>query len=812
MSFVKLSNGNIENVSILLRPHVDFISSSLGGGVTGSQHVSPVRSPCIKQVIDLETASHNLASSENTGSGVHKLNVDNYKRALAIEAASRLSSAGIKDIEAPVDMYMNLVVSGAKDVRFDKKIDAFRFDPPFKFTKNSTVKNVTRNVLMPYHQNKYDNCGFWYTNYNTLNFFNNNQVTTGSALLYPDPDERYKLPDEFAVSFWINPRYSTPGSDYNAGTILHISSSICVSLVSGSSLDEFGAADNFKILLQLSQSVDKPPSTIDVTAPAGAYPNDLIFTSSHELKKNHWHNVFITWSNTSNNSSGSIYIDDKETFFHIPSSSVTAHTDLIPDALIIGNYYDGPVGTSTTGLAPLLTQNPTQAIPPHTIRNEGYVGTNPHTDRAIALADHEFRHPLNAEIHDVRIYNKYINKKLLKYENLVNESPKTIDDMIFYLPVYFYPASSKRDVLVTPFQKIESTTADPFNVQYSFGVGGKMINLENYVLDFVNMAQPRCLGLVPQQINTTIQDITADEFTYGAIPTAKLSAAGHPIDHNLFSGLKRLLTILPNDNGLHKPQYDLLESSIVSSSDMFRKRGKALDHSIISLETLVPTASLYPGLVFVTGSIFQDICGTAPDNPGVAPGSVLTIAQRTRDVSSNEVVILDISNLYYGSRIHPRTFHLYEENLTGSSGEIKINIKDNGRGGLFRADCLTTQAEWNNIGTLLYEEGIAVIKTPNIPFYCKDKVNMKFRGEQQLHSLVLNVPAFQGSHFMSSSNRSYEAYPPDSNPNNSDLNTVHITTVNIHDDNFNVIMKAQFAQPITKTEEDEFIVRLKQDF
>ena len=56
---------------------------------------------------------------------------------------------------------------------------------------------------------------------------------------------------------------------------------------------------------------------------------------------------------------------------------------------------------------------------------------------------------------------------------------KKTDDMIFYLPVYFYPSSSQRDVLVTPFQKIVSTTNDPFNVQYSFGVGGKMINLEN---------------------------------------------------------------------------------------------------------------------------------------------------------------------------------------------------------------------------------------------------------------------------------------------------------------------------------------------
>ena len=434
MSFVKLSNGNIENVSILLRPHVDFVSSSVGGGVTGSQYVSPVRSPSIKQVIDLKTASHNLQTGDVSGS-VHRLNEDNYARAAALNTAHVSSSAGESDIHSPLDAYLGLVDNAPKDVRYEKKIDVFRFDPPFKFTKNSTVKNVTRNVLMPYHQNKYDNCGFWYTNYNTLNFFTNSHIPTGSALLYPDPSERYKLPDSFAVSFWINPRYSTPYESFNAGTILHMSSSIAISLVSGSSVDEFGAPDTFKILLQLSQSVDKPPSTISLTTPAGAYPNDLIFTSSHTLKKNHWHNVFITWSNNANNSSGSLYIDDNETFFHIPSSSVTAHTDMIPDALILGNYYNGPVGTSTTGFAPLMTQTPLDKD--GSSRNEGYVGLNTHTDRINSIKAHEFSHPLNAEIHDFRIYNKYINKKLFKYEDLTTVSPSTTDDMIFYLPVYF---------------------------------------------------------------------------------------------------------------------------------------------------------------------------------------------------------------------------------------------------------------------------------------------------------------------------------------------------------------------------------------
>lgn len=792
MSFIKLGKRNLEHVSVLLRPHVHFISSSKGAGVTGSQYVSPVRSPAIKQIIDLETASNNLASSEEDNtSNVHQLNEDNYARAIAFETARAAVSAGETNITDSLSIYLDLIDEAPKDVRFNKQIDAFRFDPPFKFTKNTTVKNVTRNILMPYHQHKYDNCGFWYTNYNTLNFFSNDHIPTGSALLYPNLEPAgqeggiYDLPDDFSVSFWLNPRYSSADKNYRAGTVLHISSSICVSIVSGSSIDEFGAPNKFKILLQLSQSADIPPSSISLANLNSNPKGDLIFTSSHYLDKNHWHNVFIAWSNNANNSTGSLFIDEKETLFHVPSSSLKySNPSKTPASLILGNFYHG----TYSNLSALVRDDESAT--------EGFlkINSNVGSDRFLNLTSEEFNHPLNAEIHDVRIYNKFINKKLKKYADLTAKSPTSTDDMTLYVPVYFFPSSSQRNVLVTPFQTITSTTNDPFNVQYSFGVGGKMINLENYTLDFVNMAQPRLLGLVPKTINTTIQDITADSYTY-----------------DTGSHAKRLLTILPNDNGLHTPRYNILENSIMSASNMFKKAGRASDYSIISLENLIPTSSLFPGLVFTSGSVFDQIVGSAPDNPGVAPGSVLTIAQRTRDVSSNEITIVDISNIYYGSKIHPGTFHLFEESLTGSSGDIKINIKDNKRGGLFRADCETKQAEWNNIGTILYEEGVAVIKSPNIPYFGKDKIDMKFRGEQTLNTLVLNVPV-EVNQFMSSSNKTYKSYPPDSLPHNEKLSTIHVTTVNIHDDNFNVIMKAQLAQPITKTEEDEFVIRLKQDF
>ena len=784
MSFVKLDNGNIEHVSILLRPNVHFISSSVGAGVTGSQFVSSVRSPAIKQVIDLATAQQNLAEDVLDGvSDVSKFNVDNYFRAISLKKANTDAQAGLTDLSKPLDTYLGLIDEAPKDVRYTKQIDAFRFDPPFKFTKNTTEKNVIRNVLMPYHRHKYENCGFWYTNYNTLNFFDNDKIPSASVLAYPSVDERYHLPDSFSVNMWINPRYSSADKDYRAGTILHISSSICLSLVSGSSVDEFGAEDTFKLLLQLSQSADIPPSTIDLNSPSGTYPRDLIFTSSQFLKKNNWHNILVAWSNSTNNNTGSIFIDTEETLFHVPSASVSANTDRSPPCLLLGNYLDADY----EGLKSWASIVGTDASTAEGYRTDSGV-------EASEVSTYQLSHPLNAEIHDVRIYNKFINKNLTKYKTISDTSPASTDDLIFYVPAYFFPSSSQRNVLVTPFQEITSTTNDPFSVQFSFGVGGKSLNLENYTLDFVTMEQPRHYGLFPQKINTTIQNITADNYIY-----------------DTGSNVKRNMTILPNDNGLHKPIYDLLEKSLMSSSAMFKKSGRASDYSIISLENLIPTSSLFPGLVFTTGSIFDQIVGSAPDNPGVAPGSVLTIAQRTRDVSSNEITVLDISNLYYGSKIHPKSFHLYEENLTGSGGDISVNIKDNGRGGLYRADCLTAQADWNNIGTILYEEGAAVIKTPNLFYYGKDKVDMKLRGEQQLHSLVMNIPAFTGF-FMSSSNKTYEKYPPDSAPSNENLSTVHISTVNIHDDNFNVIMQANFAQPINKTEEDEFVIRLKQDF
>ena len=779
MSFVKIDSQNFELMSLLLKPSVHFVSSSIGGGVTGSNYVAPFRSKCIKQVIDLSTATTNLTDGD-----ISQFDTDNFWRAATLEVAQASTNT---NINASLLAYLSLIDDAPKDVRFSKTMDMFRFDPPVKYTKNSTVKNVIRNILMPHHIHRYDNCGFWYTNYNSLNFLSNSdKLLTGSCLLYPNVAGSYDLPDTFTTNFWINPRYSKSDTDYSAGTIFHISSSICVSLVSGSDVNSKGEEDSFKILLQLSQSADKPPSSINLNSPSGAYPNNLIFTSSHSLRKNNWHNVTIMWGNSNNNSSGSIFIDDKETNFHIPSSSLSSTSS--PAGLVIGNYFDG----NDTTLGSFLGTH---------VASEGVSVINYGLSADYAMTDKTFSHPLHAEVHDIRMHNTYRDRAIIKNRDARYTAPTEItDDLVFYVPPYFYPDTPEREVLLTPFQYSTSntTTNDPFNVSYSFGVGGKMINLENYVREFVKGEYPRLFNLRPKTINVTIQDITADQYTYELTGSAS-------------QNVTRNFTILPCDNGLHTPKYDLLKNSPLSSSDMFKKSNNISDYSIINLDRLVPTASLYPGLVFTAGSIFDAIVGSSPDNPGVAPGSVLTIAQRTRDVSSNEITVFDISNIYYGNKIHPGSFKIHDDNLTGSNGDIKITLRDNGRGSLYRADALTKHAEFNSVGTLLYDEGIAVIKSPNLLYFCKDKSDISFKGEQNIHTMIINVPCYEWA-FTSSSNSTFTKINPTTGANDEDVSSIYITSVNIHDDNLNIIMKANLAQPIIKADDDEFVIRLKQDF
>jgi len=792
MSFITLSRDLFETTTFKVKPQVHFVSSSIDGTpATGSVYVAPIRSKCIKDIVtdrDKANLTHEAGAFDIADfAAINILDIVNNK---CREDYSSYSTTGL-DLSGYLNLYLNACNDSPKNLRFSKFLDVFRFDSPLKFNLNHVVKRNLNNILYPHHQHRYPSSGIHYTNYNCFNFYTSPETPDDSCLIYPNKNNAYIPSSGFALDFWINPKYDNlvPGAELSAGTIFHMSSSLAVSLVTGSLKDEHNLVDSYNIMLQLSHSADIHPKSINLNNINAQ--SDLIFTSSFSLRKNNWHHVNVYWDPKYNNSSGSIVIDENYSDFHVPSSSISTPNSKI---LCIGNYYDGNSSTAE------LFFNSTVA------NNQGLTQLNSSTTEPSSQST-LLANPLNAELHDIKLFKRALSpgeiKKLQKQginqtktiKDGCNTSETSLySDLIFYLPFFFYPDSRSREVIVTPFQTVKTTTDDPINTAYSFGVGGKMINLENFVREFIKGEYPRLQSLTGSVMESTVLDITADDFVYH---TGSLK--------------KRNLSLLPCDNGLFSPDFYALSISDQSASLSYTNNGNLVDYGRISLDNLIPASSLYPGLVFQAGSIFDQIVGASPENPGSAPGSVLTIAQRTRDLSSNETTVFDISNLYYGNKISENTVELYDENLTGSEGKIKIRIKDNGEGSLYRADCKTKQATWNNIGDIFYHEGMIVLKTPHLPYYGKDKTDIKFMGDQNIHTLMLNIPCEKGQ-INSSSNKTFVASPPTNAVSDRDLTTVYISTVNIHDDNFNIIMKANFSQPIPKTEEDEFIIRLKQDF
>lgn len=794
MSLVRITEDDVEAFTIVTNPKKTY-ASGVFSGVTGTLNLFARRS-------DIEKEAQPLSSFNKTFFDEDSIE---EKRKRIIEKA--LTST---NVNAEVNAYLSGVNNENSSSRKQKKINIFRFEPSFEFTDNSLKKRAVQE-LYPYYRNEYPDANWAYTNYHSLNFFTASGIPSDSVLLYPNSSSApslssisgsYALPGAFTFEFYINPRYTNdqPEGDFQAGTIFHLSSSYAVSLITGSSRDSQGFVDGYKIQLQLSHSADVSPSLASV---GSNFPGDLVFQSrDNSLKKNHWHHVAIRWGTSEiDQGSGSFFVDgiEKGTFV-VPSSTVAPAPYGLPqsnpDVLCVGNYYEG-FNTGSAAQSVFFNTNPAT--------RDGLV------NMASSFTQHApdefaFTHPLNAEVHDLRIYNTFRLASNIAQD--AESGPSSLEGLLFYLGPFFTKESPKRTVLSqqggvlqTPFFGIDSTTDDPFNVAMSFGVGGHYLNLENFLRDLVTGNYPRQMQLTASQITDTATPRSANEFLYATSSVRKRNAS-----------------ILPCDNGLFIPNFDLLKSGTFtntpqsgSAMEKFVNDLGHLDLSLISLNNLVSTSSLRPGLIFQSGSIFDGISGASPEDPGVDPGEVLAIFQRTRDASSNEVAFFEVSNIFFGNRINPGSMKIVDSKITGTSEKVSITLKDNGYGNLYRADSLTEHAEWNSVGNVFYNEGMAVVKSPNIPFFGKEQFSMEFEGEQTIHVLMLSAEAAAGL-VNSSSHPNFLPVSASLNANDPDKNFVYVTNVDWLDDNLNVIMKTNFSQPIKKRTNDKLLIKAKMDF
>ena len=745
--------------------------------------------------------------------------------------------------------YLDKVTSKAMSRRKQHTLNVNRFSPPVQYNSNTNRKLVVKNILQEYYRTSYPTAHWAYSNYNTLNFFTSSTVPTSSVLLYPNVDAGngglvfhegycsgvYTPSGSFSFDFYINPRYQpdSPNGQFKAGTILHLSSTYALSLITGSSKDVNGRPVGFRLQLQLSHSADIPPS---LARPGTNLPGhaaaDLVFLSDdNTLWHNRWHHVVVRWGTKDiNGGLGTFNIDgvDRGTFL-VPSSTIApllftaSLTQGQPDVLCVGNYYEG-TNNGDSHQTLFFAHDPAF--------RDGLQQLDGQTD-VEEPAQYAFNHPLNAEIHDLAMRRCYLSNTDIAASASVG--PTYLDNTFaLYVPPFFVEQSPYRQfvgehggVMVTPFQEINGSTNTPFSVALSFGVGGHYINLENFVRDFASNVFPRLHHLTASALTGSTSAETCNQFLYK-----------QP------SVIKRNLTILPCDDGLFVPSYQLLASETLT---------RAIDDlgleelSFINLDNLVHTSTLLfagdaglgsddidsdgDGIAdSVAAKLVQQQIGHTPEQPFAEIGPAfrgsmralrsgsnveaslpLTVYQRTQDPSSNQVTFFDISNLFYGFRIKPGTLRLQDPYMSGSGGAVKITLADDGRGNVYRADCYTSQSTWNSVGNIYYDEGIVVVKSPHVYFFGEHQYDLSFRGEQHVHVMKLNVLA-PNNQLNSSSNPSYREVPLTNFPNDPESDFVYVTNINFHDRDYNVVLKSQLAQPIAKRSGDRILFKVKYDW
>jgi hypothetical protein len=794
MAIQRITEDFFETFTLETNPRRTYISSSVSG-ITGSINLFARQSHSEKEVLPLANYKSSSFVDENIET---------------IRKYAVFSSSLGTDIYDEVSEYFTAVNQQSNSLRLNQKLEIYRFTPPFRFNTNTGRKLTTINTIIPYYRPTSPSSNYAYTNYHCLNFYTASNVPTSSVLLYPNPTRDnlapgaieltdYGFSNGFSFDFWIKPKYTTDlpdtGAVYTPGCIFHLTNSYVLSLHSGSSRDINGYPNSFKLLLQLSSSTNIDPLTAATTTA------DYIFISQDNiLPINEWSHVTIRWGGPSyNHGTGSFMVNEvnRGNFYITNSMTVgVSGAGILPDpsVLCVGNYYQG-TNTGNDEMSWFFSQNIAD--------REGLYLLNSSTTQDYPVsASTAFNFPLNSEIHDLKIYDAYLN--LDQIASLQADGPNLNSKLRFYLPPFFTEESPYRQVInleggipVTPFYGKNGSTYQPFATDMAFGCGGHYINLENYVRDFATGRYPRLWNLTASLPNAAftgnIVGVSANQYLY---------ATG--------SNIKRLYTILPNDNGKFSPNYSLLQS--LSGSTFIDDIGYK-NLSLISLRNMITQSTPTDGLVEESAITIAVEGGNSPDNYGTIPGNSLAIYNRTKDNTSNQVVFFDISNMFYGNRIKPGTLIITDSSLSGSHGKINITIKDDGYGNLYRANANGEHATWASVGNVFYDEGIVLLKMPQLYFFGENQYQIEFQGVQNIHTLTVNTVANPLEVF-SSSYVAYQTGSVDAIPlaNNFDDKYVFITNVLLHDDNLNVIGRTSIAQPVLKRSGNKYLFKIKMDF
>jgi hypothetical protein len=759
--FIPLTNDDITAHSVVFKPFTQYASGSAGS--TGAVALRGRTSPIIKSRIAGSTGSY----TDTT--------VDTLLKQAAGAVSNRVGGF------MRMRQYMSEIERLPVDASQNRKIEIVRFRPGFNFDKTHVAKRIARNLLQKNHAvHKQHHWGV--SNYDCINFY-----ATGTdeqpVLMYPNiPDTTlpsdlvggvYTVMSGFNFDFSIKVTEPLDGdTEYKAGTLFHMSSSYAVSIVSGSARDARGAPAAFRLLLQLSGSADVSPSSVGPTPTGYTWLSD-----DNSLKVNKWHHCQIKWQRTENDSTGSFIIDgETKGSYPVPIQSV-AYQHIVGrgdgDILFVGNYYEG-VNSNLTGpnlMSLWFATNPSR-------RNGTYTLIN--TTDFDNPSKYFFKHPLRAEVHEMKIFRDADSTQLA-----------------FDVPVLYTSTAPTRSyvgleggILITPFQTDNGADTGPFAAELSFGVGGLSINSENWLYDFANESFPR------------LQEMSA------SISSSPLTLSANDHLYTRQENRRRNNLILPCDDGTSTRDYSLY-TRYVSERNADNIGIQSIDW--INLNDVIPTASINPAYKSSDTRFQLAVNPSTPEDARSNSTRLPTILQRTGDNSSNEIVIFDISTAYYGESILPGSLEITDLVPTGTSGlSNAITLRDDGFGGLYRHNTVSQPAINNTVGSVFYNEGLVIVRHPALALFGKDSYEIKFKGHRTNHTIKVDA-IIRSLAANSSSNPSWTNSVDDVGSPDAQQGHVWISGMQLHDENLNVIAKIAYAQPILKRMGDQYLLRAKID-
>jgi hypothetical protein len=424
MSFFKLRDDDKELFTLVT--HVPRHFSSIMGVVTGSLQTYVRTNRIIK---DVDRSLVDSAHFDEVAGVAEKL-----------KTAQEMSGT---NISGAVTRYIAGVEAEALSARLNSSASVSRTTPGYVIDNDFMRKRVIIDSLMSHYRSIFPTAEFSVGNYNCLNFFTASGLSNSTAILYPvsysaGQPQQYVPTAGFTVDFHLKPNMAPNAGDvFTAGTVLHISSTLALSLVTGSYVDPHGRKTGYRMLLQLSHSADFKPSTVDLTIANGArsFPRDLIFMSDEVISFNEWCHVAVRWgTNSKNHGSGTFVIDGTEAgTFNVPSASVTTIAQKA-GALVIGNYFDALPSVDMRDFFNDVAK-----------LNEGVTQLSTADDPSA----YSFAHPLNAELHHVRVTPRFMG--LSEIVSASDTGTATVGDASFYLPVMFVSESRNRNFSLLHF-------------------------------------------------------------------------------------------------------------------------------------------------------------------------------------------------------------------------------------------------------------------------------------------------------------------------------------------------------------------------